>query len=160
MMDYQKNEGYEIDWDSAIENDSTFSLIPEGDYTFTVVKFERARHEGSAKLPSCHKAVLGLNVVGTDGAHGYITHNLFLHSSTEGLICAFFTAIGQRKHGEKLVPRWHELVGSTGACQVGLRTYTKRDGSTAQSNEIKRFYDKPLSQATPVSTPSYTQGAF
>ena len=44
--------GRELDWDEAIElNPSTFVLLPEGEYDFKVIKFERQRHTGSAKLP-------------------------------------------------------------------------------------------------------------
>ena len=34
----------ELDWDSEINKESEFTLLPEGDYNFTVVSFERARH--------------------------------------------------------------------------------------------------------------------
>ena len=49
MSEYaNNNEGYELNWDSAIEKDSPeYILLPEGDYDFTVTKFERGRHNGS-----------------------------------------------------------------------------------------------------------------
>ena len=56
-----------FDWNDTIENDSSFVLLPAGDYDFTVTKFERARHQPgpNSKLPPCNKAVLTLEV--TDG---------------------------------------------------------------------------------------------
>lgn len=154
----------EFGWDSAIENDSDFQLLPEGDYNFRIVKFERGRHNGSDKLPPCNKAILTIELW-NGSAKTTIEHNLFLHSKCEGLLCEFFTAIGQRKHGERLVPKWNEVIGSTGTCKVSVREWTSnRDGRTMQSNDIKRFYEKGHSiEATPSSAApqaSYKAGSF
>ena len=62
------NTNTAMDWDSTIENDSTFTLLPEGVYPFTVTGFERARHNGSAKLDPCPKAVLTIEIDGGVGA--------------------------------------------------------------------------------------------
>ena len=44
---------YTYDWDSEINNESSeFVLLPEGDYDFTVEKFERGTFDGSDKLPA------------------------------------------------------------------------------------------------------------
>lgn len=166
MSEYQNQE---IGWDDAISKDSEFTLLPEGDYSFTVTKFERARHNGSDKLPPCNKAILTLEL--TDGINeGTITHNLFLHRKCEGMLCAFFTAIGQRKHGETLNPKWNMVTGSTGTCKVGVRSWTGRDGQQMQSNEIRKFYEKdaaPQPQAAPeprqqsfTQASGYTPGKF
>lgn len=94
MSDFEKEFG----WDDEIEKDSDeWVLLPEGDYDFTVTAFERGRHQGSDKLPPCNKAILTLKVEGKEGT-ATITHNLFLHSKTEGMLSAFFCAIGQKKH--------------------------------------------------------------
>ncbi len=155
MSEYTKNQGYEIGWDDEIKNESTFSILPAGEYTFKVTKFERARHEGSAKLPACNKAIISMELTNVDGTRGFLQHNLFLHSSTEGMMCAFFTGIGQRKHGEALRPRWNEVVGSTGTCTVGIRKYTNNKGEERETNEIKKFHEK---QAPAV--PSFGGGSF
>ena len=53
----------ELGWDDEIEKDGPeFVLLPEGDYSFEVVGFERARHNGSEKLPACNKAQQQLNI--------------------------------------------------------------------------------------------------
>lgn len=150
----------EFDWDDFIENDSPdYVILPEGDYNFTVMGFERARFNGSEKLPPCNKAVLSLEVESPEG-RTIITHNLFLHTRTEGLICAFFNAIGQRKKGEKLQMNWNKVIGSTGRCKVGVHTYTKKDGSEGKSNNIQKFY--PKEETAPPATPmhAYQAGKF
>ena len=49
-------------WDDEIEKDGgDFVLLPEGDYNFTVAKFERGRFAGSEKMPACNQAKLELD---------------------------------------------------------------------------------------------------
>ena len=135
-------EGRGLDWDDTIERDGgEFTLIPEGDYTFTVEKFERARHAGSEKLPPCNKAVVTLIIETPDGPVT-LTHNLFLHTTTEGLLSSFFSGIGQKKHGERLQMNWATVPGSTGKCKIGIHEWTGKDGDKKQSNDILRFYPK------------------
>ena len=99
-------EEKELQWDDTITKDaSDFLLLPEGDYNFMVESFERGRHGGSEKLPPCNKAILTLRIDAPEGT-AKITHNLFLHSKTEGMLSAFFTCIGQKKKGEPLKMNW------------------------------------------------------
>lgn len=131
-----------LDWDDSIEKDGgDFILLPEGDYDFKVEKFERARHSGSAKLPACNKAILTISIEGEEGTATLI-HNLFLHTKTEGMLSAFFSAIGLKKKGEKVNMNWTMVPGSTGRCKVGIRNWTNSEGKAMQSNEIKKFYAK------------------
>lgn len=116
----------EFGWDDTIENDSPeFVVLPAGEYEFQVVKFERGRHtpkvdkdgNQTGKLPACNKAIVSIQVTAPEGTVT-IEHNFFLHSRTEGLLCAFFTCIGQRKHGEPLrmkLARCHRRPGTVQA---------------------------------------------
>ena len=55
----------ELGWDDEIENDGPeFIVLPEGDYSFKVIDFERARHPGSEKLPACNKAIVHIRLKG------------------------------------------------------------------------------------------------
>jgi hypothetical protein len=146
-------EGRELGWDDLIENDSPeFIVLPEGDYDFEVSNFERARHNGSDKLPPCNKAIIHIRVETPQGVCT-IKHNLFLHTITEGMLCAFFTAIGQRKKGEKVTMNWNKIVGSKGRAKIGIHEWTNNEGKTFQSNEIKKFYEPEIS-------PSFEAGRF
>lgn len=152
----------EYDWDDEIENDGAeFSVMPEGDYDFVVVDFERARHSGSDKLPPCNKAIVHIRIEGTDvsGTQGTTTinHQLFLHSKTEGLLSDFFKGIGLKKKGEKMKMNWAKVPGSTGRAKVGIREYKGK-----QYNEIKKFYEKEVSAPATTSAPAqgYTEGKF
>ena len=85
-------------------------------------------------------AVLTLDV-GGDQAMARITHRLFLHSRCEGMLGAFFIAIGQRKHGERYKMEWSQVVGSAGRCRVGVREYTNSQGEARKINQIERFLE-------------------
>ena len=135
------DKGYELGWDDQTENDSPdFVVLPEGDYDFEVVDFERGRHAGSEKLPPCNKAVVHIKIEGPEGI-SIIRHNLFLHTITEGMLCAFFTGIGQRQKGEKITMNWGTVVGSKGRAKVGIRKWINDEGREMVFNEIKRFYE-------------------
>ena len=130
----------EFGWDDEIQNDSSpFQVLPEGDYNFTVKKFERARHSGSEKIPACSKAILTISVF-NGKTSGEVQTNLFLHSKFEWKLCQFFTAIGQRKRGEAKRMNWGAVPGATGVCKVGVRKWTGNDGKERESNEITEFY--------------------
>ncbi len=164
MSDYNNNynannTSNELDWDSEIEHDSEFILLPEGEYDFKVVKYEQAVHNGSDKLPRCSKAILTVEVRDAAGRPVTLTHNLFLHRKCEPLLCAFFTAIGQRKHGEKLKMNWLVVPGSTGRCKLGVRNWKTKDGEDRQSNEIKSFLEPKAAPAAPAAH-GFTPGTF
>ena len=140
-MNTDFEEMRELSWEDVIENDSSFTLLEEGEYDFTVVGFERARFAGSAKLPPCPQANLKLQIVAPNGSTVTIDHALFLHTKTEGFLCAFFTSIGQRKHGEKLQMNWGKVIGSCGRCEVYIDKWTGRDGAEMKSNKIRKFIE-------------------
>lgn len=150
-------EERELGWDDQIENDSPdFTLLPAGDYDFTVTEFERQRHNGTEKLPPCNKAVVSLKFETPEGTTT-IKHNLFLHTKTEGMLCAFFTAIGQRKKGEKLTMNWNSVVGSTGRAKLKVREWTNEKGELKRFNEVQKFYEPDENKPASVG---YTPGSF
>lgn len=177
MSDYE-NKGYELDWDSEIENEGSEFIVAEpGDYDFVVTEFERGRFQGSTKMPPCNQAKLTirLEIPGSDGTCE-IKHNLFLHSKTEWKLCEFFTAIGQRQSGQRVAMNWNAVIGSRGRCKVSKRSYesNKTPGKTLWTNDIDKFYppqvpasgnlpfhtDNLPQSSTPAATTGYTPGKF
>lgn len=130
-----------LDWDAEIVKDSEFVLLPPGLYQFTCLGYERGKHVSTnpnAKLPSCDKAIVSLNIKANEG-ETTLKHNLFLYSSVEGLLSAFFSAIGLKKKGEpfSMGPAWAQIAGKTGVCKVGIREYNGN-----QYNEVKSMIPK------------------
>lgn len=142
MADYMNsNQNAGMDWNDAIENDGQeFIILPEGDYNFTVIGFERGRFPGSAKMSACNKASLTLQVQTDDGT-AIVHTDLILNRLLEWKISAFFRCIGQQKHGDRLVMDWNRVTGSRGRAHFKPRTYTVRDGNERQANDMDRFID-------------------
>lgn len=155
MADFER----ELGWDDEIEKESDFALLPEGDYDFTITGFERARHEGSEKIPPCNKAIVSVHIESPEGSTT-IYHNLFLHSKCEGWLSAFFISIGQKKHGEKLRMNWNNVIGAKGRCKVYIDKWD-RNGEKMQNNKIRKFYE-PESSPAPASSQTgvFTPGKF
>ena len=139
MNDYI--DGQEMGWNSPIEDDGEErTLLEEGDYPFEVIKFERSRSQGKGRLPACNMAVLTLRV-GSGSETTTVTDNLLLHSSLEWKLSQFFRSIGQKKHGEKLVPNWNNVVGARGRCRVYVDEFTGNDGTAKKNNKIRKYLD-------------------
>lgn len=140
-----------LNWDDEIVKDSgEFTLLPEGDYTFKVINFERAWYDGSDKIPPCNKAIITIKIEAPEGT-AELKENLFLTTKTEGLLSAFFASIGQKKKGEPLRMNWNKVIGSTGKVKVGTRTY-----NDSTYNQVKRW----LSPEEPKSAGGFKPGAF
>lgn len=191
MTEYNNNIEREFGWDDTIEKDSgVFTTLTPGDYYFTVKTFERARHTPSPqntnpnKLPACNKAVIKVEIETSEGETANVTHNLFLHSKTEGMLSAFFGAIGQKKHGEPLKMNWQLVPGSVGVCTIKHREHkdsiynevdrmiyvddvdaskllNSRPGAQQTYQQPVQSYQAPTQQATqPPVQQTYQAGQF
>lgn len=161
-MDKKMDDNVELGWDSEVEADSggTFSIIPKGRYRFVVEDFKRGRHQPgpNGKIPPCNKAMLALGIYDDNGERlGKVDKDLFLVKSLEWVISAFFRAIGQKKHGERIKPEWSKVKGAGGWCDVVVRKWAKRDEKgkpesawTGESNELDCFVDPD--KAEPAET--------
>lgn len=162
------NEEKILGWDDPISDDEqgAFEVAPAGDYSFEIVNLSRERHTAKlgGKIPSCPKAVVTVRVYTVDGEKVDIKHNLFLHSRCEGMLCAFFRAVGLRKHGEVFRPDWSRVIGSKGRCKVGIRQYDGNDGTKKKANDVTFLDPPPNGQqpqppvATPPAAESTTEG--
>lgn len=162
-MNNYANEPHEIGWDDEVSNDSgAYIILEEGDYNFTVTSFERGRFPGSAKIKPCNMATLML-AVETDEGTANVKHDIILYTTLEWKLCAFLRAIGQKKEGEAIRPRWNEMVGAVGRAHFKPRYYTKNDGSMGTANNVERFYDydpaffAPNQASNPPPTPAAGQ---
>ena len=137
-------EERELGWDDTIEKESAgFIILPEGDYEFKVLEFQRARHEGSEKLPPCNK----------------------------GMISAFFIGIGLKKHGEPLKMDWPRVVGRKGRAKIGIRMHDGKqyneikrfydpENTAAIAPTAAAPQQQNLYQGQPQATPAFRPGAF
>ena len=120
----------EFGWDDEIQNEDAFTLLDAGDYEFEIVKYERARHEGSEKIPPCNKAVVTFRVGETT-----LTENFLLCSTL---------------HGEPLRMNWQALPGKRGVCKVIVHKYNDKNGVQREINRIDKLYaydEQPVNAA-------------
>lgn len=130
-----------LDWDSPIEDDGNgFVLLPEADYDFIVSGFDRGQYNGSANIPACPKAMLTLTISAPEG-NVQVKQDLYLCGKMEWKISSFFRSIGQKKHGERLKPKWDQVLGSAGRLHLTQRDYIGNDGTKKKVNNIAYFID-------------------
>lgn len=155
MTNYSQEELNNVmSFDSAIENDGQdFTPLPEGDYIFEVTNFERGQYNGGAKIPPCPCANLTLTVYSEDGSKSVrVNERLMLYKTMEWKLAAFFRCIGQKKHGEKLVPDWNKVLGSTGVAHFIVNKYDGQDGKTHENNRLDKYIDADPSK--PATLPN------
>ena len=137
----ENNQNMLMDWDDSIETDGQeFVLLPEGDYNFVVINFERGRFPGGTKVPACNKATITVQV-GAENGIATVKFDLLLYRSLEWRISSFFRCIGQKKPGERLQMNWNTVVGSMGRAHFKQRTYTNQYGEEKTVNDLDRFID-------------------
>ncbi|MGG1986435.1 hypothetical protein [Brevibacillus brevis] len=151
----------ELGWDDEIQKDGMeFIVLPEGDYNFTVTKFERGRFAGSEKMPPCNQAKLELKVHSPEHGDVVVFHNLLLHTKTEGLLSNFFAGIGQKKKGEKLRMNWNTVVGSKGRLKLEIHQFKNGKGENRTNNQVKSFYPYEEVFGQQQQQPAYQQPQY
>lgn len=135
-------EGRELGWDDTITKDSSeFDPIPEGDYDFTIERYDRARSQGKGKLPPCNMAIVYFRIMDRD-REVVIRENFILHTSLEWKLSELFRGIGAKKEGEEVRMNWNLLPGATGRAQVSLDP--DRNDPSKKYNHIKKIYPKEI----------------
>jgi len=157
------NAGFEFDWDSTVEytEGNAFTILPDGDYNFEVLSYERQRYspKEGGQIPACAMAVVKLRI--GDGMQvTTLEDRLYLHSSFAWKLCQFFVAIGLSKKGENFTPRWNMITGTKGRCRLGTRKWKNRNGEEQTSNQINEYYEYAPAQGytAPPSNGGYNGG--
>ena len=121
-------------WDDEIEAPEQ-KYLPEGIGTFEVLKLDRVRREiGSYGTLNIAKLSM---IVKVGDETKTVTDELPLHEKFAWKLMRFFTAIGQRQHGDDsaLKPNWANVEGQIGHVKVSHRTYSKKSGGTGKAED-------------------------
>lgn len=132
--------GTPLDWDDAeVSDEGGFTLLDEGVYPFEVIKVEKERFEGSAKMAACPRAAVHLNVMSPDG-WAPIVDRLLLSTKTAWRIARFFTGLGYEKNPEtgKVPMKWNEAPGKQGWLRIRVREY-EYNGEKRKSNDVEEY---------------------
>lgn len=131
--------GKPLDWDDEEVSDSGgFTLLDEGVYPFEVVKVEKERFEGSAKIAACPRAAVHLNVMGP-GGWTVVVDRLLLSTKTAWRIARFFEGLGYAKSADGKVPvKWNEAPGKQGWVRIKQREY-EYNGEKRKANDVEEY---------------------
>lgn len=135
-----------FDWNDEVDpKEAPKPLLPEGTAMFTVLSVKRAREqfgkvEKGGGVQNVAKIKM-LVVSDVDASEAEIEENIWLVLNLKWKFVAFFTALGQRKHGDEgpFVPDWSKVEGATGRCEINYRQYTNKDKEIVTVNNIKAF---------------------
>lgn len=132
--------GQDLGWEGYVVDDGTsFELLQEGYYPFTVVKLDRERFEGSAKMAACSRAKLTLEVVAGDHTVNVIDR-LMLNTKMQWRISRFFEALGFTKDAEgRMQMHWNDIIEKQGWLKLKIREYTNKEGEERQINEVDAY---------------------
>jgi len=147
------------DWNSPADVDDTggSAILKNGEYRFVVKSKTNTISKGDVTA-GAHQASLVLMIYDINDEHfenriGTAYDRLTLHDSTWGMVCAFFRAIGERKHGESIVPNWDEVAGGSGKVVLYQDTYNKKKTSM----KVKHYLfpdEEPVEHTEPVAAPA------
>lgn len=129
-----------LSWDDEIVDlDEEYRLLPEGDYFFKVINFERAMYAGGAKVPACPKAIVTFAIYDGFKVATRIRQDFLLCQDVAWKISQFFKSIGEKKNGERIQMKWNIVNGSYGKCHITTRSYVNRFNENKTINTIDRF---------------------
>lgn len=129
-----------LSWDDEIVDlDEEYRLLPEGDYFFKVINFERAMYAGGAKVPSCPKAIVTFAIYDGFKVATRIRQDFLLCQDVAWKISQFFKSIGEKKNGERIQMKWNIVNGAFGKCHITTRSYVNRFNENKTINTIDRF---------------------
>jgi hypothetical protein len=155
-------EKTEMNWNDEIDPSADRPervLMPEGPVKFAVLSFKRARKE-FGKFGTINVAEIKLLVISVsgEGDGAEVTINLGLHADLQWKITEFFTAIGQRAHGDKgkFVPNWAKVEDSEGYAINKHRELVTKKGEKYMVNDLAKFCTKEEAEADVVKeTPNF-----
>lgn len=136
------NNGYELDWDSTIDQDAQeFEVLPEGDYDFVVDHIDKTYvGDSSEKYKGAKMATVYLNVQHPDEHEVSIRENFILHSNFAWKIGSLLVSVGLKKKGEPISGNyWSKLPGCRGRCKV-VQNASKQNPER-KFNNIQTFYE-------------------
>jgi hypothetical protein len=137
------NENEFLDWNgSFIAEESTYTLLPAGEYPFVVIGMERKIYDGpSQKIPNgAPYAEIEFEITAPEGTTT-VKERIYLMKKWAWKLTQFFSSIGQGPVvGQAFSPNWQMVVGSRGRAKVSVNTYQK-NGENKQNNRIDEFIE-------------------
>lgn len=157
------NENEFLDWNSGfIAAESEYTLLPAGEYSFTVKDMERKIYDGTSdKIPNGAPYVeVSFEIIGAEGKTT-VKERIYLMQKWAWKLTQFFASIGQNPIiGQPFNPNWGTVIGSTGQVKLEINKYTDRQsGGQRENNRIKEFLKSTTVGTQQPPQQNYTQPA-
>lgn len=146
-----------LDWEETVdvnEEQKDFGdtpVLPEGDYTFEVVKVEKQYYGGGAKIPECNMAVVSMAIDGGELGRGFCSERLYMVDKMLWKATKFLKSIGLRETGEKFKPS--QVIGTEK--KTGRAHFIVDEYNGTERNRLSYFIEAPASTKT-----GFTKGKF
>ena len=142
-----ENSNQAFGWDDAV-TESSFEVLPDGDYWFTVTGFEKDYFEprsADSKIGACQQANIEFTIKwkneNGEEKENKLTYKLKLWRSLQFLIYQFFESIGLKKKGDgSSVMPWGQIVGKSGICAISKKVSSNGN----DYNDIAKCYPAEL----------------
>ena len=154
MNNQYQQPDFELGWDDelTVDQEELVTLRP-GEYIFTIIGFERKRYEpkpgSTGKLPACNMAEITIEINDPEQGRGIARNNLYLHSSTQGLLSAFFASIGMKKKGEPLKMDWNNIINKKGRATIHKEEYNGREYDRIKNYIMPEGYENKQQSFAP-----------
>ena len=143
------------DWDAPLDDEGRdFAILPKGEYRFAIPSkpiirsvSKGGKTEG-AQMGKLELLIFALDDVNYEKPLGIGFDNLIRHTSTDWKVCQFFTAIGERKHNEVIVPPWDMVPGASGRAIFYPDKYEGKE-----SMKVDKYLD-PEPTTAPAQAPA------
>jgi hypothetical protein len=155
-----EDKGQALGWDDEGQvQESSYDVLPEGEYTYEVVNFKREHFGGSAKMSACPVAALQLKCTNVENGMtvtGFC--RLYLNSKVQWRISNFFKSCGlldpNAAEGASMpMSLFGQVVGCTGRVKVKV-TKSTNNGKTYENND---FNFVPRKAGTAPAAPAQQQ---
>lgn len=124
------NENMEIPMDGAIEYDGGYSLVPEGEYFFTVIDWKKIQTPAKGKMPNHINIKFKLHLENADNVSGTAWDNLRMYQKWVWKYAEIAKAIGHTAPDcTQIRIDWSRFVGAGGKVKVSHREWEKDDGT-------------------------------
>lgn len=153
------DKGVALGWDDEGQAaDSSFEILPEGEYDFEVTNFKRERFDGNDNMAACPQAAIQLKCIG-EKATGTTFERIRLNSRMMWQITAFFKSCGlipaDTPEGANIsMSLFNQCVGCRGRCKITIRKY-EYNGEKREANNVTFLVPKTQPQPTQQPQPAY-----
>lgn len=140
---------FEFDWDSGLDfvEEKEYSILPVGEYEFTVVNLERTYSKAGSPM-----GVITLDIITDQGQHYAVKDYLVISESMAWKLSSFFQCVGLQKKGQALKKMpWNKVVGAEG--RVSIKHDTYNDKESAKVNKYLAPTAKPKVEDTDSDLP-------